>query len=101
MMTHLARVVGGLSILVALIGPGASAQNRPAAPATPRIYVFENGSIKGLDPALFNFTRQEIKEPDFTVISYLIVHPRGTLMFDSGVIPDSSFQSFDATVTSG
>ncbi len=62
------------------------AQNRPQPPATPRIYVFENGAIKGLDPALFNFKREELKEVDFVDASYLIVHPRGTLMFDSGAV---------------
>ena len=67
------------------------AQTRPAAPRTPRIYIFENGAIKGLDVALFNFKREEIKEPDFVNISYMIVHPRGTMMLDSGAIPDASF----------
>ena len=33
----------------------AQAQTRPAPPATPRIYIFDNGAIKGLDPKLFNF----------------------------------------------
>ena len=60
------------------------AQAAPKPPATPRIYVFENGAIKGLDPALFHFKREELKEVDFVGNSYLIVHPRGTLMFDSG-----------------
>ena len=70
----------------------AAAQSRPAAPTTPRIYIFDNGAIKGLDPALFNFKREELKEVDFIDVSYLIVHPRGTLMFDSGEIADSAFK---------
>ena len=70
----------------------AAAQSRPAAPTTPRIYIFDNGAIKGLDPGLFNFKREELKEVDFIDVSYLIVHPRGTLMFDSGEIADSAFK---------
>ena len=81
-----------LAAAAALWSFGVAAQNRPAPPATPRIYIFDNGSIKGLDPALFNFKREELKEVDFTDISYLIVHPRGTLMFDSGEIADSKFK---------
>lgn len=69
------------------------AQQRAAAPATPRLYIFDNGTITGLDPQLFGFTRQEVKEPDFVDVSYLIVHPRGTLMFDSGEIPDADFKA--------
>jgi glyoxylase-like metal-dependent hydrolase (beta-lactamase superfamily II) len=70
----------------------AQAQTRPAPPATPRIYIFDNGAIKGLDPKLFNFERQELKEVDFIDVSYLIVHPRGTLMFDSGEIADAELK---------
>ena len=77
------------------------AQNRPAPPSTPRIYVFENGSITGLDPALFNFTRDEVKEVDFVNIAYLIVHPRGTLMFDAGAVPDSHFPADGSPVVEG
>lgn len=68
---------------------------------TPRIYIFENGSISGLDPALFNFTADELAETDFVVTSYLIVHPNGTLMFDSGGIPDSHLEAHDGPVTEG
>lgn len=70
-------------------------------PATPRIYIFDTGSIRGLDPKLFNFTREELKEVDFTNNAYLIVHPKGTLMFDAGAIQDSHFTSGGAAVTEG
>jgi glyoxylase-like metal-dependent hydrolase (beta-lactamase superfamily II) len=79
----------------------ADAQQKPAAPATPRIYIFDNGGIAGLDPQLFGFKREEIKEPDFVDVSYLIVHPRGTLMFDSGGIPDSEFKADGTPVVDG
>jgi hypothetical protein len=69
-----------------------SAQQTPAKVKTTRLYIFDNGAIKGLDPKLFNFTREELKEVDFRNTSYLIVHPRGTLMFDSGGIPDGQFK---------
>jgi glyoxylase-like metal-dependent hydrolase (beta-lactamase superfamily II) len=54
--------------------------------------VFDDGTLSGLDPKqYFGFERSELKSVDFTAQSYLIVHPRGTLMWDSGVIPDSAF----------
>jgi len=34
-------------------------------------------------------------------VSYLIVHPRGTVMFDSGEIPDSQFKGDGRPVTQG
>ena len=42
---------------------GAGAQR--AAVTSPRIYIFDNGAIRGLDPALFNFRAKELKEVDF------------------------------------
>jgi glyoxylase-like metal-dependent hydrolase (beta-lactamase superfamily II) len=77
------------------------AQQRPATVASPRIYVFEAGGIRGLDPKLFNFKREELKEVDFVNIAYLIVHPKGTLMFDTGGIPDSAFKEGGGPVTEG
>src|SRR5215831_18306693 len=79
--------------LAALSTFAVNAQNRPAPPATPRIYIFDNGAIKGLDPQLFNFKREELKEVDFIDVSYLIVHPRGLLMFDSGEIADAKLKN--------
>jgi glyoxylase-like metal-dependent hydrolase (beta-lactamase superfamily II) len=87
--------------LAASLSVAAHAQNKPKPPATPRIYVFENGAIKGLDPALFNFKREELKEVDFVAASYLIVHPRGTLMFDSGTVPDGQFKGDGKPVVEG
>src|SRR5216684_3752615 len=79
----------------------AAAQRRPDPPKSVRLYVFENGSIKGLDPALFRFKKEELAEVDFTVISYLIVHPKGTLMWDTGVIPDTQLPADGKPMTQG
>lgn len=86
--------------LSAVLAPLAT-HAQPTPPATPRIYIFDTGAIKGLDPALFNFEREELAEADFVNISYLIVHPRGTLMFDAGGIPDEHFKSDGQPVVEG
>jgi hypothetical protein len=46
--------------LVGLLGPvGTDAvQSRPQPPKSPRLYVFDCGTLEG-DPARFNFTREE------------------------------------------
>jgi glyoxylase-like metal-dependent hydrolase (beta-lactamase superfamily II) len=85
----------------ALAASSAGAQRSPPAPATPRIYVLENGTINGLDPALFNFRREELGQVDFVNMAYLIVHPRGTLMFDAGAVPDSHFKGDGSPVVEG
>jgi len=78
-----------------------TAQTRPAQVSTLRLYVFENGFIRGLDTKLFNLAREEVKEPDFVNSSYLIVHPRGTLQFDAGGIPDRQIKGDGSTATEG
>jgi N-acyl homoserine lactone hydrolase len=78
-----------------------AAQRGPAPVKSVRLYIFENGAIRGLDPKLFNFTRQELKEVDFTNSSYLVVHPKGTLMFEAGAVEDSHFKGDGTPVTEG
>jgi glyoxylase-like metal-dependent hydrolase (beta-lactamase superfamily II) len=78
-----------------------SSVNAQGGDSYPRIYVFENGTINGLDPALFNFRREELGQVDFVNIAYLIVHPRGTLMFDAGAVPDSHFKGDGSPVVEG
>ena len=99
-MTSVRRLLA-FSLVVALSAGACAAQNDPAAEQATRLYIFENGHIRGLDPKLFNFTREEIKQPDFVNVSYLIVHPKGTLQFDAGAIPDSHFKGDGAPVTEG
>lgn len=95
------RTVFTVAVLAVAMIALTAAQQRPAPVKSVRLYVFENGAIRGLDPKLFNFTRQELKEVDFTNASYLIVHPKGTLMFDAGGIEDTHFKGDGTPVTEG
>jgi len=90
-----------LAVLTALTLSTASSQIRPVSASTPLIYIFDNGAIRGLDPALFNFAREELAEVDFVNVSYLIVHSDGTLMFEAGAVPDSAFEEHGGPVTEG
>jgi glyoxylase-like metal-dependent hydrolase (beta-lactamase superfamily II) len=77
------------------------AQTKPAPPKSVRLYIFDCGVIKGLGVELFGFKPGEVPVRDFFVPCYLVVHPRGTMMWDVGVIPDSSFKGDGAPVTDG
>jgi glyoxylase-like metal-dependent hydrolase (beta-lactamase superfamily II) len=100
-MTWQRFAVPAMLVAAAVTSIGADAQRALEAPTSPRIYVFENGAIRGLDPALFNFKPEELKEVDFVNTSYLIVHPRGTLMFDAGAIADGHLKDDGSEVTEG
>jgi len=65
----------------------------PAIAQNVRLYVFDNGVLRGLDPAAFHFKKEEVAVIDMVCASYLIVHPKGTLLWDSGVIPDNAIEA--------
>lgn len=90
----------GLALAIAAVCPG-WAQKKAQAPKSVRLYVFDCGAIKGLDPAIFHFKKEELAGVDFVVPCYLVAHPKGTLMWDVGVIPDSAFKADGAPVTEG
>ena len=77
-----------LCVVLAMVAAAAACTTAPPAL---RLYVFDDGEITGLDPKLFGFAREELKEVDFVNVSYLVVHPRGTVMFDTGGIGDEHF----------
>jgi glyoxylase-like metal-dependent hydrolase (beta-lactamase superfamily II) len=86
--------------LAAAAGGGlerASAQGRPAPPKTVRMYVFDCGVLKIADPMpLFGLKKEEVGATDLSDAAYLIVHPRGTLMWEAGLVPDSSIGGANA-----
>ena len=65
---------------------GAAASTRPSQP---RLYVLDCGTISAMDPALFGLQASEVnREVTFVTPCYLIVHPKGTLIWDVGQVPD-------------
>ena len=100
-MSMVRRRIVLLSVAAALVAAAPEAQSPRPTVSSPRIYVFDAGNIRGLDPKLFNFTREELKEVDFVNTAYLVVHPKGTLIFDTGAVPDSHFKADGAPISEG
>ncbi|HTR48853.1 MAG TPA: N-acyl homoserine lactonase family protein [Verrucomicrobiae bacterium] len=94
-----ALVLGILAIVV--VGSALAQHHHAQRVKRLRLYVFDCGVIKGLDPALFNLKKEEVATTDLAVPCFLIVHPKGTLMWDVGVIPDSAFKDDGQPVTQG
>ena len=91
------------ALVVALLGAvygmtqGTGAQGRPAPPKSVRMYVFDAGVLKIADPmGLFGLKKEEVGATDLSDAAYLIVHPRGTLMWEAGLVPDSSIGGANA-----
>jgi N-acyl homoserine lactone hydrolase len=94
----LATMIQAVAVFLAL-APLLLSQTRPKPPKSVRLYVFDNGVIKELDPATFHFKKEELATTDMVVCSYLIVHPKGTLMWDTGAIPDADLKADGSPVT--
>jgi glyoxylase-like metal-dependent hydrolase (beta-lactamase superfamily II) len=76
-----------LSMIAALL-LGACA-NTPTAPV-PRLYILDCGHIRPMDPNLFGVKQEEMSgDGSFVTPCYLVVHARGTLIWDVGQIPDA------------
>src|SRR5262245_10729800 len=61
-------------------------QPAQTASAPVRLYIFDCGTLKSGNPDVL--TARGVTTTDMSVTAYLIVHPRGTLLWDTGVIPD-------------
>jgi N-acyl homoserine lactone hydrolase len=98
-----ARSVAVAFVCVVIAFASGRAQTGTPTPkvSSPRLYIFDCGVIKGLGVDLFGFKKDEVPVRDFFVACYLVAHPKGTLMWDVGVIPDSAFKGDGAPVTEG
>ncbi|MFO1248823.1 MAG: N-acyl homoserine lactonase family protein [Alphaproteobacteria bacterium] len=54
-------------------------------PKSPRLYVLDCGTIISHEPERFGLTRQDVSDPDFSDPCFLVVHPKGILLFDTGL----------------
>ena len=75
-------------------------KSAPKPPQSVRLYILDGGTLES-DPARYRLTKEEVSAPQLSVVAALIVHPKGTLMFDSGAVEDSHFKGDGAPVTEG
>src|SRR5262249_5600139 len=80
-------------VLAALTG--AFAQRRGQPPPAVKLYIFDCGTLKSGNPA--PLLERGVTTTDMSVTAYLIVHPRGTLLWDSCVILDDLIQPTGTT----
>jgi glyoxylase-like metal-dependent hydrolase (beta-lactamase superfamily II) len=84
--------------LAAGVPAGAQPHHAPAVKSL-RLFVFDCGVLKIGDPARYHLKPEEMSTTNMSVACFLIAHPKGTLMWDVGVIPDSSFKPGGAPLT--
>jgi len=82
--------------MVVVVGALAAGYAQPASPL--RLYVFDGGVLDS-DPGRYRLKNDEVKTTQLSIAAFLVVHPRGTLMWDAGAIADDSWTPTGAPVT--
>jgi N-acyl homoserine lactone hydrolase len=91
-----------LSIAILFAPLAAQAQHKaPPLPKSLRLYVFNCGSLDISDTERFRFKKEELATTNLSVGCYLIVHPKGTLMWDVGAVPDSALKPGEKSALEG
>ena len=79
-----------------ILGRPAEAQNRGASagrggPVTsPRLYVFDGGVLES-DPGRYRLTKEDVGTTQLSIASFLVVHPRGVLLWDTNAVADDEW----------
>ena len=68
-----------------------AAPHKAQPPRTLRLYVFDCGVLHNSDMGRFNLTPQDVTTTDMSMACFLIAHPKGNLIWDTGAVPDDSW----------
>jgi N-acyl homoserine lactone hydrolase len=81
-----------LAAAVAFGFPSANAQQKAQPPQSLRLYVLDCGIITPPNVDNYGLKVNEVADTRMVTPCFLIAHPRGTLMWDTGEIPDGAFK---------
>lgn len=75
------------------------ARNRTEPLPSLKLYVFDCGTIHVASTEVFSLKKEEVATSDLAVPCFLIVHPKGTLLWDAGAVPDADWKPTGAPIT--
>lgn len=76
-----------------------TAPHKPKPPRSVRLYVFDCGVLHNPDMGRFNLKNEDVTTSDMSMACFLIAHPKGNLIWDTGAIPDDSWTPTGSMVT--
>ena len=65
----------------------------PQPPKTLRLYVFDCGMLNPADANNYQLKPEELATVKMSMLCFLVAHPKGTMIWDTGAVPDSSFKA--------
>jgi len=90
----LATTTVALILLAQTTRGGQTAPSAPRSVQTPpslKLYVFDCGTLHIADPERFRFKQEELATTEMSVACFLVTHPKGTLIWDTGIVPDNAW----------
>lgn len=85
---HVQAAIAAVLVIASLQGVGQGAE----LPRSVRLYVFDCGTLENMDPARFQLKKEEVSGNRMSTPCFLIAHPKGTLIWDAGAVPDSAWK---------
>ncbi len=104
MRSHLLNADILLAMLLAgagVMSAQAPAHKPPKPPKSVRLYIFDCGVIHTTNGDAYSLKKEEMASTEMSIPCILVAHPRGTLMWDNGDIPDRLFPPDGGRATLG
>lgn len=81
-------------LVFAFFAASAMAQQHqpPQPPKSVRLYVIDCGTLDIPDTSAYRLKKEDVVTTRMSAPCFLVVHPKGTLMWDTGPVPDSNFK---------
>src|SRR5438046_1169071 len=87
-----AALVTGLICSAVVCEAGQTSPARRRTPQSVRLYVFDCGTLHIADNGRFRLKVEEVATSDLSVACLLVAHPKGTLIWETGAIPDADWK---------
>jgi glyoxylase-like metal-dependent hydrolase (beta-lactamase superfamily II) len=79
----------------------AAAPKHAKAPKTLRLYIIDCGVIHTATVDAYSLKKEEVGSTEMAIPCILVAHPKGTLMWDNGDIPDRAFKGDGTPAAAG
>ena len=93
------------NVVIAVLASGAlvaaQAHKPPKPPKSVRLYIFDCGVIHTQNGDAYSLKKEEMGSTEMSIPCILVAHPKGTLMWDNGDIPDRLFPAGGGQATLG
>jgi N-acyl homoserine lactone hydrolase len=86
-----ALAIAALLVLANVLSSPAQ-QHKAPLPQSLRLYVLDGGILDIPDTSPYQLKKEELANYKMSVACFLVAHPRGTLIWDTGAVPDTSFK---------